>query len=77
LSVKASMTEDEKTRALDAVIAEYEDLRDEIKRRIDQRMHITELMITIVSTIAGFAVHTGNWIILGVLPFVSAFSPRV
>lgn len=73
MSIKASMTEDEKKRALDATIAEYEDLRDEIKRRIDQRTHITELMITIDSTLAGVAVYTGNWLVLGVLPFVSAF----
>jgi hypothetical protein len=67
------MSEDEKKKELDAVLIEYDDLRDEIKRRIDQRTHITELMITIDGTLAGFAVYTGNWFILGIIPFVSAF----
>jgi hypothetical protein len=73
MSAEITMTEDERKRALDATIAEYEDLRDEIKRRIDQRTHITELMITIDGTLAGLAVYTGNWFILGILPLVSAF----
>jgi len=65
--------DEEKEKALYAVLAEYNDLRDEIKRRIDQRTRITELMITIDVTIAGVALYTGNVFILGIMPFISAF----
>jgi hypothetical protein len=58
---------------LDAVLSEYNDLRDEIKRRIDQRTQITGLMVTIDGTLAGFAIYTGNLFILGLIPFVSVF----
>jgi hypothetical protein len=30
-------------------------------------------MITIDGTLAGFSVYTGNWLVLGILPLVSAF----
>lgn len=67
------MNEKEKKRALDAVLVEYDDLRDEIKRRIDQRTHMTQLTITIDGTLAGVAFYTGNFFILGIIPFVTAF----
>ena len=67
------MNEEEKRMALQAVLTEYSDLRDEIKRRIDQRTHMTSLMITIDGTLAGLAVYSSNLFILGLIPFVSAF----
>lgn len=65
--------ENDQKMKLDAVFEEYKDLRDEIKRRIDQRSQITQLMITFDGTLAGFALYTGNLFILGLVPFVSAF----
>ena len=40
------MKEDEKRMALQAVLTEYSDLRDEIKRRIDQRTYMTSAQVS-------------------------------
>jgi hypothetical protein len=67
------MCESEKELYLKAVIEEWKDLRDEIKRRIDQRTVITQFMITLVSALLTAAVLSGNFYIIGIIPFAAAY----
>lgn len=64
---------------IQAVLAEYNDLRDEIKRRIDGRTRMTEIMLTVAGVLSGAAFYAANakidywFLIIGVIPFVAAF----
>lgn len=64
---------------IQAVLAEYSDLRDEIKRRIDGRTRMTEIMLTVAGVLSGAAFYAANakidyWFtVIGVIPFVTAF----
>jgi hypothetical protein len=55
---------------LEAVLAEYNDLRDEIKRRIDQRTHISYFMVAIILVALGLYVTSDNALILVFIPSV-------
>jgi len=58
---------------LKITIEEWKDLRDEIKRRIDQRTRLTEIMISLVSALFSVAIATGNYFFFVVIPFASAY----
>ena len=60
--------EELKDLQLQAVLAEYNDLRDEIKRRIDQRTHISYFVIAIILCIFGLYVKSNN-------PMILVFTP--
>ncbi|MEM2969826.1 MAG: hypothetical protein QXR63_02705 [Candidatus Bathyarchaeia archaeon] len=64
---------DERKMQLKIVLEEWKDLRDEIKRRIDQRTVITQFMITLISALLTTAVLSGNFYVIGVIPFAAAY----
>lgn len=53
-----------------AVLAEYNDLRDEIKRRVDQRTHISYFVIAIMVGVLGLYVTSENPLVLVLAPSV-------
>ena len=53
-----------------AVLAEYNDLRDSIKRRVDQRTHISYFVIAIMVGVLGLYVTSENPLILVLAPSV-------
>ncbi len=67
------MDNNDRQLQLSAVIEEWKDLRDEIKRRIDQRTVITEFMITLVSALLTAAIVSHNFYILGIIPFAAEY----
>ena len=60
-------------RKLEAVLAEYSDCREEIKIRIQQRTRMTELYIIGLTAIAGFAIQSGNYLIVAIAPAYTIF----
>lgn len=62
----------EKLRELQvkAVFAEYNDLRDEIKRRVDQRTHISYFVIAMMVGVLGLYATSEN-------PYVLLFAPSI
>jgi len=63
---------------LEVLVKEWEDLRDEIKRRVEQRNYMTEIMAVLVSGIitAVATASIGNadrLSILGIVPFITVF----
>lgn len=58
---------------LDAVLSEYDDCRDEIKIRIQQRTRMTEFYIVGLAAIAGFAIQSGNYCIMVIAPAYAVF----
>lgn len=71
------MPPEENTKSLDrklkAVLTEYNDCRDEIKTRIQQRTRMTEFFILGLAAIAGFAVQSGNYFIMFIAPAYAVF----
>jgi hypothetical protein len=67
------MSVGERELQLRAVIEEWKDLRDEVKRRVDQRTVITQFMVTLVSALLTAAVVSGNFYVIGIIPFASAY----
>lgn len=67
-----NINQSEKLRELrvKAVLAEYNDLRDEIKRRVDQRTHISYFVIAIMVGVLGLYVTSKNPLILVLVPSV-------
>lgn len=59
------------------VLEEWKNLKDEIKKRVEQRTTLTELMITLDSALitaaSAEAFLKNNYIIFGIIPFVTAF----
>jgi hypothetical protein len=53
---------------LKAVLMEYDDLRDEIKRRVDQRTHISYFAIAIILVALGLYTKSENSLILVFVP---------
>ena len=54
-----------KKMRLEAVLAEYNDLRDEAKRRIDHRTHISYFVITIILGAFGLYITSKNpWVLI-------------
>ena len=62
-----------RTLQLKAVLAEYNDLRDEIKRRIDHRTHISYFVIAVVVGICGLYITSKTPVVVVVIPFVVAY----
>jgi hypothetical protein len=60
-------------RQLKAVLAEYNDCREEIKIRIQQRTRMTEFYIVGLAAIAGFAIQSRNYCIMVVAPAYAVF----
>lgn len=60
-------------RKLDAVLSEYDDCRDEIKIRIQQRTRMTEFYIVGLAAIAGFAIQSENYCIMAIAPAYAVF----
>ena len=58
---------------LKAVLAEYNDCREEIKIRIQQRTRMTQFYIVGVSAIAGLAIQSGNFFVMLVAPAYAIF----
>lgn len=56
-----------------AVIEEWKDLRDEVKKRTDKSTVITQFMITLVSALLTAAVVSGNFYVIGIIPFACAY----
>ena len=53
-----------------AVLAEYNDLRDEVKRRIDHRTHISYFVIAVILSISGLYIASGNLLLVVLIPSV-------
>ena len=58
---------------LDAVLAEYNDCRGEIKIRIQQRTRMTQFYIIGLTAIIGFAVQSGNYFVMAIAPAYAIF----
>lgn len=58
---------------LKTVLAEYNDCRDEIKTRIQQRTRMTEFSILGLAAITGFAIQSGNYSVMSVAPAYTVF----
>lgn len=67
------MNDNERDLQLKVVIEEWKDLRDEIKKRIDQRTLITQFMVTLVSALLTAAFASHNFYIVGIIPFAAAY----
>lgn len=63
----------EREMQLNVVVEEWKDLREEVKRRIDQRTIITQFIITLVSALLTTAVLSGNLYIISIIPFATAY----
>lgn len=73
ISLSEKMGNDERQLELSIVVEEWKDLRDEIKRRIDQRTVITGFMVTLVSALLSAAIVSGNFYIVGIIPFAAEY----
>lgn len=58
---------------LDAVLAEYNDCRGEIRIRIQQRTRMTEFYIIGLTAIIGVAVQSGNYLVMAIAPAYAIF----
>lgn len=65
--------EDLKPLQLKAVLAEYNDLRDEAKRRIDHRTHISYFVITVMVGIFGLYITSENPLVVVLIPVIVAY----
>lgn len=65
--------ENVRTLQLKAVLAEYNDLRDEIKRRIDHRTHISYFVITAIVGIFGLYITSKNPFVVVLIPLIMAY----
>jgi len=54
-------------------LTEYSDCREEIKIRIQQRTRMTEFYIIGLTAIAGFAIQSGNYLIMAIAPAYAMF----
>lgn len=71
--MSAEENTDEIGRKLKTVLAEYNDCRDEIKTRIQQRTRMTEFYILGLAAITGFAIQSGNYFVMSVAPAYTVF----
>ena len=53
---------------LKAVLTEYNDLRDEVKRRIDHRTHISYFVITVILGTLGLYITSENPLVVVIIP---------
>lgn len=58
---------------LDAVLAEYNDCRREIRIRIQQRTRMTQFYIIGLTAIIGLAVQSGNYFVMAIAPAYAIF----
>ena len=63
VSLEKKLTQDEKYRQLQAVFTEYNDCRNEIKIRIQQRTQMTQFYIVGIVGIIGYAIQGSNILI--------------
>jgi hypothetical protein len=52
---------------------EWKDLREEIRKRVEQRNYMTEIMAVLVTTLIGAAATTQNYLFIGIVPFIACF----
>ncbi len=62
VSLEKKLTQDEKNRQLQAVFIEYNDCRNEIKIRIQQRTQMTQFYIVGIVGIIGYAIQGSNFL---------------
>lgn len=55
---------------LKAVLTEYNDLRDEVKRRIDHRTHISYFVMTVILGTFGFYITSENPLVVVLIPSI-------